>query len=184
MSSTMLLLENEREADATLQDALAFIDAFEAETVDAAASTVKRAKRAKRPHRERVKSEIERLRNDAEALEATLTRMKQASGFQARKKIQVVVHGSPNTAAQFDSHKIHATNGWMEIVVDEYRRRRQAEATNQQLRSLLAKQTKIIQASQAALAFQFTKEVRLLAWKRQQLDADWSCLASVCRIST
>lgn len=154
----LLLLESEREADATLQDALAFIDAFETETVPNLA--VNRPKRAKRPHRERVKSEIERLRNDAEALEATLVRMKQASGFQARKKIQVVVHGSPSTTAQFDAHKTHATDGWMEIVVDEYRRRRQAETTNQQLKGLLAKQTKVIQASQAALAYQFTKEVR------------------------
>lgn len=44
----------------------------------------------------------------------------------------------------------------MEVVVEEYRRRRQAEATDRQLKLLLVKQNKTIQA---ALAFHFTDEV-------------------------
>lgn len=159
------MLESECEAEATLLDALAFIDAFSSDSPiePAFAPPVKRKKRNSRPHRERVRSEIERLRGDAEALETTLARMKQQSAERENKAVTAVINGSPSTAAQFDGHRLqaHGTDRWMEIVVEEYRRRRQTEDTNRLLKKLLHRQTIAIHASQAALALQFTKEVRV-----------------------
>lgn len=180
MNCSPLLLENEPEALATLQDALAFIDAFEAETLAQSgeeatpgestnrsrrrcvpSSTGARSSQKKRSHTERVKCELERLRKDAEALEATLKRLK------LRSSETLAVRWAPSPVGRQSSSLSWPSKGsgprvatWMEIVMEEYRRRRESEALNRRLRVMLSKQFNMVQASEAALSFRFTDAVR------------------------
>lgn len=176
----MLLLQSESESTATLCEALAFIDAFEAQEEPTASTSggdsspglqpIKPKK--KRSHRDRVKSELQRLRNDASALEVTLTRLKQSLRYSVRESDPRSQQWRPiaATAAQLEiqsrgTDTKHRSSdprvaAWMEIAIDEYRRRRQSEATNRQLKDLLAKQLKLARTSEAALAFKLTEAVR------------------------
>lgn len=181
----MLLLT---ESEGALQEALAFIDAFEADAATSSSSgdadasldettkpTSAPRRKKKRSHTERVKTELERLRNDAEALENTLKRLKQSTPN--RPQSQLAVRWSPSVSGDFDKNSLRLTRGvkdpvatmWMEIVVEEFRRRRESEVLNSRLRAMLLKQVGMIQASQAALSSKFTDSVRHLQSSQYRL---------------
>lgn len=172
----MLFLQSEYESNATMCEALAFIDAFEAQesastSGDSSPGRLQKTKK-KRSHRDRVKSELQRLRNDASALEVTLTRLKQSLRYSVRGSdprsqrwrpiaAQLEVQSPGTVTERSDDPRVAA---WMEIAIDEYRRRRQSEATNRQLKDLLAKHLKVTRASEAALAVKLTEVVRFAVY--------------------
>lgn len=178
MSHPLLLMESE--ANATLHDALAFIDAFEGQSTSSNSSggvwseestkSKAPAKKKKRSHTERVKNELERLRTDAKALEATLERLKRSSSemkqLVAGARPQVDSHSSSSlVVGRKDPRMVQ----WMAIVVDECRRRRESEALNRRLRAMLAKQVNMVQVSESALSLKISDAVRnntrsVLAW--------------------
>lgn len=184
----MQWLQSDHEANATLCEALAFIDAFDTSTSSSATGDYSSGVKKKRSHRDRVKSELQRLRNDASALEVTLTRLKQSlrrsiqeSSSQSHQRRPVSLIDS--TADADSTSNDPRVAAWMEVAMDEYRRRRQSEATNRQLKDLLAKQIELVRASEAALVFKLTEAVgshSLRAWGSASCD----CLLILChRIS-
>lgn len=148
---------DELEEDATLQDALAFIDTFDNENAYPAPSAERRSAALKRTSKgARPKFEIERLRRQVAKLEKTLEQLKSADTQSNRR------YSSPSAVSQVHDASSHSPSQsqWMEILVQEYRHRRQAELTNGQLRALLSKQIQMIHSSQAAFAYMFTEAVR------------------------
>lgn len=98
-------------------------------------------------HRDRMKAEALRLHREAEVLEATLVKLKadaQAFDEQALERWR-----SPDASG----------SKWKEIVVHEYRSRRRSEITNRKLKLLLAKQLKIVKASEGFLQSKVEAEV-------------------------
>lgn len=155
---------DEHEANATLADALAFIDAFESENVASHTPLVHSPAPSRRKSRGvRPKSEIERLRQQVDKLEAALEQLKHTD---SQTELLTKRYSSPCAVSQVDDAAMSIVgcalpqSKWMEILVQEHRRRRQAEVTNCQLKVLLAKQIQMIQSSQAAFAYMFTEAVR------------------------
>lgn len=107
----------------------------------------------KRSHTERVKGELEQLRNDVQALEAVFKRLKKNTAV-------LTVHWSPSTPPDSGRGLSQSGSEWMEIVVEQCRRRRESEALNRRLRSMLGKLVSTVHASEGALAFKFTDAVR------------------------
>lgn len=172
----MQLIENE---DA-LQDALAFIDTFEVETTTSSNSgdadvssgespTPKSVpRRKKRPHTERIKSELEQLTRHAQALEIKLKRLKQQPKAQLGKD-QLLVSWGPNAVPHYDvdsSSNLSVNRAgepptpWMDIAVEEFRLRRESEALNHQLRVTLAELIREVGTTDATMAPKLKDEVR------------------------
>lgn len=170
MSFLLPTLDDEREANATLQDAFAFIDAYGDDSRHGCASSTpmtagvkaepqdRPVKKKKLEHRDRVKGELQRLRAEAEILEATLLRLKVPQI--AHPKSHGLLARSPMDVQSFDAHA--STPKSMEIVVREYRQRKASETTNQKLKALLAKQLKVARSPGSALTHQLSGEVRVL----------------------
>lgn len=164
----MSFLLTDLEAGATLEDALAFIDAFEQDSLSGDVSTgsdsssppastssdsPKRAKAAAAPkmrQAERVKREMHKLRRDAEQLEATLARLKAAA--QGRGM-------NPGAVHEIEAFSASAAS----LMIREYQRRRQSEATNRKLKALLARQLKFARSSETQLFSKFTDKVLPMA---------------------
>lgn len=156
---------------ASLQDALAFLDAYDlglgpsplhestsSSSVGAVSSPEQEPQRKssrtttaapKVRHRDRMKAEALHLQREAEALEATLAKLKA-------------------NAQAFDEQVLERWRGpgssgskWKEVVVHEYRSRRRSEITNRKLKVLLAKQLKMVKASEGFLQYKVEEEVGL-----------------------
>lgn len=154
-------LDDERETLATLEDALAFIDACEQQKEDesvcvsqAMPSKTKRSRRngvttKKTAYRERVKAELQQLRHEAAALELWLTRIK-------------LSHIYSDAAVTRIDHSIipHSLNSqWIEVLVREFQRRRQSEAKNLKLKALVKRLVKAARSPDQALANRLSNEV-------------------------
>lgn len=169
MSFLLPTLDDEGEANATLQDAFALIDTFGDDDRHACASPTpatalarvktepqdRPVKKKKLEHRDRVKGELQRLRAEAEILEATLLRLKLPQNTDSKTHGSLV--RSPMDVKCFDAHSSMPKS--MEIVVREYRHRKASETTNQKLKALLAKQLKVARSPGAALTHQLSGDV-------------------------
>lgn len=157
----MNFLWSDFDASATLQDALAFIDAFEDEDilrVDSAlgsdsssppASTSSDSPKHPKPkvrQAERVKREMQKLRRDAEQLEATIARLKAAAQDRGM---------GPGAVQTIEAFSASAANQ----MIREYQRRRQSEATNRKLKALLSRQLKFARSSETHLFNKLTDKV-------------------------
>lgn len=120
---------------ATLEAALAFIDAFEPKDN----VLKKRSTADKRSRRLPVKEELQQLRRLVPELETALARVIESRGWHLPAQRSV----------------------WMQNAAHEYRRRRQTETTNRQLKRMLAKLLGSIQASRDAVLQPMAKEVGL-----------------------
>lgn len=130
----MSFQEDERETLAMLEDVLAFIDAFDQPRErDAAlkddgmslqcktsASGTSRPKKI--AHRERVKAEIQQLRHEAAVLELWLERLE--------------TNCSPAAENARSSAAAWSASAWMDILVQEFQRRKRSEATNRKLKAM------------------------------------------------
>lgn len=166
---------DEREANATLQDAFAFIDAYRDEAphayalswAETGAASVKMepqdrpVKKKRMEHRERVKGELQRLRTEAEVLEATLLRLQRSPP--SFRKAHGLLARSPADVQSFNARG--ASSESMEVVVREYTRRKASETTNQKLKALLAKQLKAARSPPCAMAHQLSREVRSFSFR-------------------
>lgn len=164
-------LDDERETQATLEDALALIDAHEHEQKQdalAASQTLRfepgnpaqsdsrvSASTRKLTHRERVKAELLRLRYEAAALEICLTRLKLKRAFRSGAETALTDSSvAPRSVGSIE---------WIESVVRSYQRRKQSEAANRQLKALLRRLLKAARSPEQALATRISKEVRCTA---------------------
>lgn len=163
-------LDDEREALATLEDALAFIDACEqqqeGEVVCVGRALPSKTKRSRRngvstkklAHRERVKAELQQLRHEAAALELWLTRMKMAhiySGSAGTRAPTSIEHSIVPCTSRLGV----ASSQWMEILVREFQRRKRSETKNHKLKALLKRLAKVAKSPEQALANRLTREV-------------------------
>lgn len=162
----MELLDSASETDA-LEHVLAFLDEFDcdreveagglqrvdAEACSAHTETHKRKRRlaAKTRYRGRVKEEYARLRSDVRTLEVVLEALK----ADPRKGAAL---GFARTLAQW--HDDGQPGEVKRAVTREYKRRKQAEATNRQLRALLNRVHKAFASSSAAWDKIFSEKVR------------------------
>lgn len=121
----------------------------------------------KQSHTQRVKSELEQLRNDAQALEAVLKRLKKNAAVLAAHWSASAPPGSGRGLSPSGSE-------WMGIVVDQCRRRRESETLNRRLRAMLSKLVLTVHASEGALAFKFTDAVRYLTAQRRVVGLECS----------
>lgn len=166
-------LDDERETLATLEDALAFIDAHEQQQKEAvlAVDRIRRFKPTQRAsgigastkklaHRERVKAELLRLRYEAAALEICLTRLKLKRAF-PNGAGAASTDSSTDVIAKHSSavHRSVVSTKWIEIVVREYQRRKQSEAANRQLKALLRRLSKAAKSPEKVLVTGISKEV-------------------------
>lgn len=170
----MELVLSEELASETLQDALAFIDAFElssysedqdpvvltssspgasspeleAVTVVAKRRSTSSSGTARPRKRQSAKNELERVRLDVKTLEQTLVRLK------AGRSAERLESDSSSVA------KRELESMWMDFAVRQYRRRQQSEATNRQLKRAVAKQLKIAKYLEVQLERRTLAEVR------------------------
>lgn len=136
------------ESSATLQDVLAFIDAYEGDAANPTATCCMRTPqrgnavdpRKSRSQSYRIRTEILRLRREAQALEARIAELT-SSDISYEQKLMALNALNSNALR---------SKRWIETVLHEYRRRRESERTNRQLKALLDKQMRIIQASETA----------------------------------
>lgn len=170
-------LDDERVSSATLQAAIAFIDAFEGDQVQEPSAS-RSSSCNQRPtrtslatKRNQTKAELQRLRQEVELLEATLVRVKASTtpiGCTASDMgtCPAVTQWSDNLVTYIETHGGNADRRSVprsiEQVVREFQRRRHSEAMNYKLRALLAKQAKALNTSESLLMRTMTQEVRTL----------------------
>lgn len=144
-------------ASAALQDALAFIDAYErsssvpalallpADPAPVKTETTDRDRRISNRNRGAQKSELHRLRHDVKLLESKLARIKGDS--EQQRPYSSPGSTSDVSSSSESSNSDHAiTSTWKTVALRQYRRRIHAELDNQKLKQVLAKQLKVANA--------------------------------------
>lgn len=158
---------DERESHAALEDALALVDAYDGEiylqlpsTVDGSSSQetkrrIRRAKASKLPYWDRARAELSRLRHEIEVLETMLARLNKRQPVDTTIKSSEKQLSSDN---QVDGAKESVR--WTDILVQEYRLRRESELKNSKLKALAARQARAAADIQGALGLLFNRTVR------------------------
>lgn len=159
---------DERESHAALEDALALVDAYDGEIYlqrpgeddGSSGQETKRSRRraqaSKLPYWDRARAELSRLRHEIEVLEAMLTRIKKSGPI-------VSCGGSSEDQLPLD-HKADGaqleSTRWTEILVREYRLRRESELRNSKLKALAVRQNRAAAEIQGSLGLLFNRTVR------------------------
>lgn len=158
---------DERESHAALEDALALVDAYDGEIYlehpgeedgssgQEAKRSRCRAKASKLPYWDRARAELSRLRHEIEALEVMLIRLKKAGPM---------VSSSRSSENQLPlDHKVDGAQSesvrWTEILIREYRLRRESELRNSKLKALAARQARAVAEIQGSLGLLFNRTV-------------------------
>lgn len=127
----------ETESSASLEDLLAFVDAYEVDQTAIVPAPERAQPVAVRKTRSRVGHELNRLHREAKYLEMLLKRLHSSS--KRGNETTTVIRTEAGRAK------------WTEAVLNEYRRYWQSMHTNQQLKVLVAMQHQVTQAPQGRL---------------------------------
>lgn len=125
------------ESSATLQEALAFIDAHESSSDSSSSADASAAKPHKLGYWERIRAEGDSLRMEATMLEQRLQQLQAQSVQHFDRQPWSLVGGDEGQA----------------VVEQEYQRRLKAESTKQELKGLIAHNSNLME-SLAGLSFQ------------------------------
>lgn len=159
----MELLDEEL-ASALLQDALAFIDAYEdggvrqhteaSSALSMAPAPAKKQRKKAKPcslqearRRGDYKAELDWLRHDVAAMEATLVQLKQGNDARCFGPPRL----STSSVSDASSLCVVQVSAWKLVAVRQLQRRHASELKNRNLRKLLAKQLKVAKVLQALI---------------------------------